>query len=137
MAGGNEYYLDDLNIIINIVSMAISSLAMGAFILKFRLSSLDTSAIIILISYLIKNAFCIIVADELYSIWDYIAPITSTVIWAILLYFVMEMSYIRAAIEEENLEKYKKRNQNIKKTNILMFFLLLGVYFPANMIQFI
>jgi hypothetical protein len=37
---------------------------------------------------------------------DYITPIGSTVIFALLLYFILEMSYIRAAIEEESIENY-------------------------------
>ena len=134
--GGQQNQFDDLNDITNIVTLAISSIAVGLFILKYSFAGLDTPALIILSSYLIKNAFCIIVSEELYSIMDYITPITSTIVFAVLLYFVLEMSYIRAAIEEESLACYQSQKQYIKKVKIIMFFLLLGVYFPANMIQF-
>jgi len=40
------------------------------------------------------------VGEDLYQGLDYITPVASTVIFAVLLYFVLEMSYIRAAIEE-------------------------------------
>ena len=88
------------------MTLIISSIAVGIFIYKFGYAGLDTPAMIILASYLIKNAFCIIVSDELYSIMDFITPIASTVVFAVLLYFVIEMSYIRAAIEEESLASY-------------------------------
>ena len=103
---GKQNQFDDLNDIINIVTLVISSIAVGLFICKFSFAGLDTPALIILSSYLIKNAFCIIVSEELYSIMDYITPVASTVIFAVLLYFVLEMSYIRAAIEEESLASY-------------------------------
>ena len=100
---------DNINDIINLVTFAVSGIAVGAFIMKFRLQGLDPLAIVILATYLTKNAVCIIVDEHLYSILDYITPITSTVIFAVLLYFVLEMSYIRAAIEENNLADYQKQ----------------------------
>ena len=101
MASDPSNQFDDLNYIINIVTFVISCIAVGAFIYRFRLSGLDRSAIIILLTYLIKNAFCIFLTNDLYSVWDYITPIASTVIFGVLLHFVLEMSYIRALIEEE------------------------------------
>ena len=67
---------------------------------------------------------------------DFITPITNTAIFAILLYFVIEMTYIRAAIEEDSLENYERKKQNIKKVNIIMFFFLIAVYFPVNIVLF-
>ena len=67
---------------------------------------------------------------------DFITPITNTAIFAILLYFVIEMTYIRAAIEEDSLENYERKKQNIKKVKIIMFFFLLAVYFPVNIVLF-
>ena len=97
---------DELNDITNIVTFTISSIAMSAFIFKFGFLGLDTSAMIILFTYSIKNAFSIFVSPELFSLWDFITPVSRTAIFAALLYFILEMSYIRAAIEEENLENY-------------------------------
>ncbi len=67
---------------------------------------------------------------------DFITPITNTAIFAILLYFVIEMAYIRAAIEEDSLENYERKKQNIKKVKIIMFFFLIAVYFPVNIVLF-
>ena len=46
------------------------------------------------------------------------------------------MSYIRAALKQENLIQYQASKSQIKITKYIMFFLLLVVYFSANMIQF-
>ncbi len=118
------------------MTLAISSTAVSVFIFKFGFSGLDTSAKIVLSIYLIKNAFCVFVDEELFSVLDYINPVTITAIFAVLLYFVFEMSYIRAAIEEDSPENYNKKKQHIKKVKIIMFFLLLGVYFPVHMVLF-
>ncbi len=82
------------------MTFTISSIAVAVYFYKFSLRGLDTPGIIILSTYLIKNAFCIIVGEDLYQGSDYITPVASTVIFAVLLYFVIEMSYIRVAIEE-------------------------------------
>jgi hypothetical protein len=90
----------DLNNITNIVTFTISSIAVGVYIYTFSFKGLDTPGIIILSTYLIKNAFCIIVGEDLYQGSDFITPVATTVIFAVLLYFVIEMSYVRVAIEE-------------------------------------
>jgi hypothetical protein len=87
-----------LNDITNITTFAISSIAVGLFIYKFGFSGVDSSAIIILSTYLIKNLVCIFVSGELFSLYDCITPVTTTAIFAVLLYITFEMSYIRAAI---------------------------------------
>ena len=95
-----------MNYITNIATFALSSIAVGLFIYKFGFSGLDSSALIILSTYLLKNVICIFVSGELFSLYDLITPITTTAIFAVLLYITLEMSYIRAAIEEESLEDY-------------------------------
>ena len=127
---------DELNDITNIVTFTISSIAVGVFIFKFGFSGLDSSVMIILSTYLIKNAISIFVSEQLFSLLDFITPVSKTAIFAALLYFVLEMSYIRAAIEEENLENYQKKKKYIKKVKFIMFFLLLVVYFPTTMVLF-
>ena len=89
-AKDNEF--DDLNDITNIVTFVISAIAVGIFVFKFSLSGLDTPALIIISAYLIKNAFSIFVSQQLYSALDYITPIGSTVVFSVLLFFILEMS---------------------------------------------
>ena len=54
---------DELNDITNIVTFTISSIAVGVFIFKFGFSGLDSSVMIILSTYLIKNAISIFVSE--------------------------------------------------------------------------
>lgn len=60
---GYTNQFDDLNDIINVMTFVVSAISVGAFFMKFRLQGLDTPAIIILATYLIKNAFCIIIGE--------------------------------------------------------------------------
>jgi hypothetical protein len=76
------------------------------FIYKYKLKGIDTPALIISSTYLFKNAISVGIGGELYTLWDYITPIASTIIFAVLLYFVTEMSYIRAAFEQKNIIQY-------------------------------
>jgi hypothetical protein len=102
MAGSNNQF-DKVNYWINLCTLALSTIMVCWFIVKYRFKYTDTSALVIIATYLFKNAMCVFVGEELYSFGDIITPIASTIIFAILLYFVMEMSYMRATLEEENL----------------------------------
>jgi len=104
--------------------------------MRYKFAYIDTSAYIIISTYLIQKGMCLFVGEELYSIEDIITPIASTIIFSVLLYFVLEMSYMRAALEEESALDYQYRLKSIRKVKYFMFIMLLGVYFPANMIQF-
>ncbi len=55
----NEF--DDINFHINLITLAISIIAVLAFILQYKLKGVDTPAIIILATYIFKNAICVFV----------------------------------------------------------------------------
>jgi hypothetical protein len=105
--------MDQVNTIINIISFSLSLFSQGAFLIRFRFKA-DKAAKAILFTYLFVNAFRIFVPKESYTVLDLlITPLTTTIIYSLLFFFVFEMSYIRALLQSSTKDGYNKKKARI------------------------
>ena len=92
--------MDAVNAGINYIAFPVT-LVLTCFVLfRFRL---DASALGIIGSYLVAMGARIFLGKPDYSLKDTIIPISATLTWAILFYFVHQMSLIRIRLESENM----------------------------------
>jgi hypothetical protein len=91
--------MDTVNAGINYTAFPVT-LVLACFVLfRFRL---DASALGIIGSYLVAMGARIFLGKPDYSLKDSIIPISATLTWGILYYFVHQMSLIRIRLESDN-----------------------------------
>jgi hypothetical protein len=131
----NLNYLDKINDIITLFTFVISIILCLALFFRFKLK-IDIPAIVILLTYNIVNALRIFISEEMYSGLDYAQPFGNMIIWIILIFFVFEMSYIRAIISINDIKIYKREKKKITKARIIIFAIFIILYVPTNLYVF-
>ena len=108
------------------------------FLIRFRFKT-DRGAYIVLLTYLTVAGMSAFAPTTPYKYeLEYIAlPIGGMIIWMILYYFVFEMSFIRAKVESDSLDKYLLKIQMIKRQRILIYAVFLCIYVPINITFFL
>lgn len=127
--------LEDAAFYISLSGIIIAVIFQSAFFIRFKFK-VDISAILILLVYLavfIARAFF---NKKEYSGIGNVQPICVTLIWGVLLYYLFEMAYIKAAIISYHPEQHRKKKIFIKISKTLMFMLLFGCFLPTNLIIF-
>jgi hypothetical protein len=136
MDGDTQANLNLANQIINYSTFSLTIILQVAFFIGKP--EIDAPALILLLTYLfVCSARLFFDSSTLYSGSDYLQPLTSIIIWGILLFFVCEMSYVRDTLDSSSVKDLQERRLSWRRRRNLMFFILLGVYFPFNMAQFI
>ncbi len=72
----------------------------------------------------------------MYSGLDYAQPFGVMIIWIILIFFVFEMSYIRATLSINDVEIYKREKKKITIARIIIFAIFIIIYAPTNIYVF-
>lgn len=91
--------MDAVNAGINYTAFPVTLVLTCYVLYKFRL---DRSALGMMGSYLVAMGARIFLGKPDYSWIDLIIPISATLIWGILYYFVHQMSLIRICLESDN-----------------------------------
>lgn len=121
--------LDTFEKALTVIIFALAFLMEFLFVCRYGLRA-DKAALAIMAAYLVMMLARIFSKPNDLGVLGALIPIGNCIIYGVLIYFIFEMSYIKAKLESNNTKEYLEREAYLDKRRIIIGVIFFIVFEP-------